>query len=188
VDGRTRDTEWVRRGLHATVVMAAMAALTAACASSPGAARRLPPFSGATATTAAHGASTTTSGPSPPPTNAGAPTPTVTIASWTGREPAAIYFSGDAGDVATALTWSVWGQTEAVGHGMRNELGCVPDCAQGTSTPYPVTITMTDPVDGVFSTIVEQTADGHGTTNTFHAPDLGQGACANADEDSCVFS
>ena len=82
----------------------------------------------------------------------------------------------------------MWNQTEAVGHGTRNELGCVPDCAQGTSTPYPVTITLGDPADGVFSTIVEQTADGKGTMDTFHTPNLGQGACTNADESSCVFS
>jgi hypothetical protein len=115
------------------------------------------------------------------------PLPTLTIASWTGREAAGISFSGDAGDIATGLTWSTWGQTEAVGHGTRNELGCVPNCAQGTATPNPVTLTLTDPVDGSFTSILEQTADGRGTSQTFTSPDLAEGVCPTNDETSCVF-
>lgn len=115
------------------------------------------------------------------------PSPTVTIAGWTGREPATVYFSGDAGNVATGLTWAVWNQSEAVGHGTRQELSCIPDCADGTATPYPVTLTLTKPVDGKFTSIIEQTADGKGTTETFTAP-FGQGACTSSDESSCIFS
>jgi hypothetical protein len=81
----------------------------------------------------------------------------------------------------------VWNQTEAVGHGTREELGCVPDCAQGTATPYPVTLTLADPVGGSFTSILEQTADGKGTTETFSAPHLAEGACTTSDENSCVF-
>ena len=99
-----------------------------------------------------------------------------------------IYFSGDAGDIATGLTWSIWDRTQAVGHGTRQELGCVPSCAEGTATEYPVTITMSDPVNGTFTFILEQTADGKGTTETFTAPDLGQGACTDSNEDSCLFA
>ncbi|HUY64198.1 MAG TPA: hypothetical protein VMV14_06735 [Acidimicrobiales bacterium] len=117
-----------------------------------------------------------------------ASTPTVTIGGWTGRQPAAIYFSGDAGDIATGLSWSVWGTSRAVGHGTRNELGCVPNCAQGTSIPYPVTVTRSDPVDGRFASIVEITHDGKGTTESFEVPDLGQGACTTASQASCRFS
>ena len=51
-----------------------------------------------------------------------------------------------------------------------------------------MTITLTDPVGGSFSTVVEHAADGKGTTDTFRAPDLGQGACTHADQDSCVLS
>jgi hypothetical protein len=129
------------------------------------------------------GSGTGSTSPSP-----AVPSPDVTIAGWTGRKPATIYFSGDAGDIATGLTWSVWNRTEAVGHGQRKELSCVPDCAQGTATSYPVTITLTKPVDGEFTSIVEQTADGRGTTETFTAPDLGQGACTNSATTSCRFS
>jgi hypothetical protein len=113
--------------------------------------------------------------------------PSLTIASWIGGEPVRIYFSGDAGNVATGLTWSLWSQTEAVGHGVRNELGCVPNCAQGSSTPYPVTLTLSDPVEGVFTTLLEQTADSKGTTETFTAPYLAQGVCPTASQASCVF-
>jgi hypothetical protein len=112
----------------------------------------------------------------------------VTIGGWTGREPAIIYFSGDSGDIATGLRWSVWDRTEAVGHGTRNELGCVPNCAQGTATPYPVTITLSHPRNGTFRFILEQTADGKGTRETFRSPDLGEGACADSGQSSCQFS
>ncbi len=98
-----------------------------------------------------------------------------------------IYFSGDAGNIATGLTWSVWNQTEAVGHGTREELGCVPDSAAGTATPYPVTLTLSSPRGGGFTSIVEQTADGKGTTDTFTAPHLAQGVCPDNDQAHCVF-
>ena len=97
-------------------------------------------------------------------------------------------FFGRRGNIATGLTWSLWNQTEAVGHGTRDELGCVPSCAQGTVTPYPVTLTLTDPVNGSFTSLLEQTADGKGTTEAFTAPALGQGACTTSDESSCKFS
>ena len=138
-------------------------------------------------TTPAPGAATTTTLAATATTTTAA-SPTVTIGRWTGRQPAAIYFSGDAGDVATGLTWSAWNTSTAVGHGTRSELSCVPSCAQGTATPYPVTITLSRPVDGRFTLITEQTADAHGTTETFRAPDLGQGACSTSSESSCAFS
>ena len=87
-----------------------------------------------------------------------------------------IWFSADAGNIASDLTWPIWTQTKAVGHGSRNELSCVPDCAQGTGTPFPVTITLTSPTDGRFTVILERTADGKGTSESFTAPYLGEGA------------
>jgi hypothetical protein len=125
--------------------------------------------------------STTESTQSPP-----VALPIVTIGSWTGREPAIVYFSGDAGNIATGLTWT-WNQTKAVGHGTRDELGCVPNCAEGSATPYPVTLTLTAPVNGAFTSITEVTADGKGTAERFTAPDLGQGACENSNNNSCQF-
>ena len=178
-----------------------MALLFAACGGSGGVGAHATvatrnPTSGAanrsgSSTTVQPGTSTSTTGTttagSAVPATAGISTPTVTIAGWTGREPARIYFSGDAGNVATGLTWAVWNDSGAVGHGTRQELSCVPDCAQGTSTAYAVTLTLGSPVDGRFTTLVEQTADGRGTVDTFDAPDLGQGVCATDQEASCVF-
>ncbi len=138
----------------------------------------------APSTTAPPAASTpTTTSTTPPP-----PLPTVTIAGWTGRQPATIYFSADAGNVATGLTWHTWTATEAVGTGSRQELSCEPDCAQGAATTYPVTLTLSDPVDGSFTTLIEQTADGRDTSQGFTAPELAQGVCATDDEDSCHFA
>ena len=114
-------------------------------------------------------------------------TPTVTIGPWTGREPVMIYFSGDSGDITSNLTWSTWTADLAVAHGTWQYLDCVPNCAQGTSTPYPVTITLTHPVAGQFTTLVEHTDGPHGYTMTFSAPDLGQGACTTSTQSSCAF-
>jgi hypothetical protein len=127
--------------------------------------------------------------PTAPSTNSAATagSPVLTIGKWTGREPAAIYFSGDAGDIATGLSWSSWTSDGAVGHGMRNVLGCVPDCAQGTVTAYPVTITLSRPVNGAFTFVDEQTADGRATTETFSGSYLGQGACTTSAQSSCLF-
>ncbi len=144
---------------------------------------RVPPTTAVPATTAAPA----TTAPPAPVTTAPAPA-TLTIAGWTGRAPVRIYFSADAGNVATGLTWSTWTATEAVGTGSREELGCVPDCAQGSATAYPVTITLSDPVGGSFTTLVEQTADGRGTSETFTAPQLAQGVCPTDDEDTCHFA
>jgi hypothetical protein len=123
----------------------------------------------APSTTAPPTPTTTTTQPSPV-------LPTVTIGSWTGREPSTIAFSADGGNIAGDLTWSIWNQTEAIGNGTRVEENCVPNCTQGTQTPYPVAITLSNPVDGQFTTLVEQTADGSGATQTYTAPDLGEGA------------
>jgi hypothetical protein len=60
------------------------------------------------------------------------------------NEPSKIGFSGDGGNVAVNLVWSEWDSTQAVGDGTVNYQGCVPGCAQGTETPYPVHIVLSD--------------------------------------------
>lgn len=112
----------------------------------------------------------------------------MTIGGWTGREPAGIYFSGDSGDIVLGITWSSWGPTEATGTGTWHYLDCVPNCAQGSSTPYPAAITLTDAVGGHFIKLTETTSGPHGYVMTFTAPGLGQGACTNANENSCEFA
>jgi hypothetical protein len=112
----------------------------------------------------------------------------VTIARWTGREPATIYFSADGGNIVTHLRWSSWGASDANADGVWDYLSCQPNCASGTATPYPVAITLVDPVAGQFTKLIEHTGGPHGFTTTFTAPQLGQGACTNANNDSCAFS
>jgi hypothetical protein len=172
-------------GIASTAVL-----LMAGCGGSQQAARHAPTTTRPRSTTTT--SASTTTGPSsvsatePTSASPASTLPTLTIASWTGREPVTLYFSGDAGDIATGIAWSVWNRTEAVGHGVRQELSCVPNCAQGTATPYPVTLTLTMPVDGAFTSIQEQTADGKGTTETFSPREV-QGVCSNGNQDSCVF-
>jgi len=118
-------------------------------------------------------------------------TPTVTLGGWTGRKPAGIYFSGDAGNIAYDLTWDTWDDQSAVAHGTRNELSCEPSCAGGTVTPYPVTLTFAEPVNGQFTTVTEVTSDGNNRTETFTSPTWAQGACTTWDPDrtdSCKFA
>ena len=74
---------------------------------------------------------------------------------FAGTEPSEIDFSGDGGNVVTDITWSSWTGTEAVGEGTSDPQSCVPNCAQGTDTPVPTTITLLDPQAGHFTQIVE---------------------------------
>jgi hypothetical protein len=189
--GRSR---WDNAGVRWKAAIGSMSGvallLIPGCGGSQGALRSPTSSTGHSSTTAVtmpsrRPTTPTTGMPQEPPTST---LPSVTIASWTGREPVRIYFSGDGGNVATGLTWSLWSQTVAVGHGVRDELGCVPDCAQGSSTPYPVTLTLSDPVGGVFVSLLEQTADSKGTAETFQAPNLAQGVCPTASQASCVFA
>ena len=90
--------------------------LIAGCGGSPQAARHTPTTTRprSTSTTSASTA-VSQSGVVTTESTSAAPVlslPTLTIASWTGREPVTLYFSGDAGDIATGITWSVWDQSE----------------------------------------------------------------------------
>lgn len=106
---------------------------------------------GATQTTVPLSTTTTV----PPTTVPLASTPLFVAPGFNGREPVDIYLSGDAGNIVTNLTWSVWSTNEAVGYGTSNYLTCNPDCASGPSYPEPTSITLTDPVDGKFTNMTE---------------------------------
>ena len=95
-------------------------------------------------------------------------TPTITLGgNWTGRDPSTIGFSGDAGNVVSDLSWPTWTASGAVGHGTWESETCVPDCATGSTVPYPATITLSAPVNGQFTALVEQT---HGMTQHYTLP------------------
>jgi len=59
--------------------------------------------------------------------------------------PTAIYPSGDGSFWFSGITWRGWGTATATGTATAHANNCQPDCAQGTFSAYPGTITLTDP-------------------------------------------
>jgi hypothetical protein len=173
--------------LPTTTTRASTTATTAVAA--PPAARptsttttRSAPTTIAPATTTTPTTTATTTRSTPPPSSS----PIAVIGHWTGRTPVTIYFSGDAGNIATDLTWTSWNLSGAVAHGTWHYQNCIPNCASGSWTPYPVTIHLSNPVAGRFTKLVERTAGPKGFTRTFTAPDLGQGACTSQQTKTCA--
>ena len=54
------------------------------------------------------------------------------------------------------LKWSSWNETSAIGHGMEEGDGCLPNCAQGKISYTPVLITLSDPVQGQYTRLILQ--------------------------------
>jgi hypothetical protein len=96
--------------------------------------------------------------------------PTVTLGTWTGIEPSLMQFSGDSGNIVSNIMWSSWNNSSAVGTGAWGYDDCVPDCAQGTVTDYPTTITLSHPSDGRFTQLTEDQSAPFGNTFTFTLP------------------
>jgi hypothetical protein len=88
---------------------------------------------------------------------------------YDGRRPRNIYFSGDAGNIVTSIRWSQWTAPQAVGTGTSNILSCVPDCAQGSATPVPTTVVLTQPSGGHF-TFVSERRNGQTYTARYGSP------------------
>ena len=82
-------------------------------------------------------------------------TPTLTVAHWSGREPSALYFSADAGNVVTDLGWKAWGRTLAFGEGESVIQSCVPSCAQGADMPVRAYVVLSLPRHGRFTHLTE---------------------------------
>lgn len=74
---------------------------------------------------------------------------------YSGIEPQYVQFSGDAGNIVAAISWSSWTATRATGTGTVDLQGCVPDCASGSETPTPAYLVLYDPVNGRFTAIAE---------------------------------
>lgn len=53
---------------------------------------------------------------------------------------------GDGTAVAEALSWSQWSSETAIGHGIIDEVSCIPDCANGQNVSYKVALTLSKPV------------------------------------------
>ena len=81
--------------------------------------------------------------------------PKLIAGSYSGIKPRDVFFSGDAGNIVTEIKWTRWTQTTALGHGTSNIQGCVPNCAQGSETPVPTSVTLTKPQSGHFTKVVE---------------------------------
>ena len=81
-----------------------------------------------------------------------------------------IGFSGDATDIVTGITWTLWGSDEAVGHGTWGYESCQPDCASGAVTKYVAVITLSDLFGGQFTSLAEQTEGPHGFEHSFALP------------------
>jgi len=81
--------------------------------------------------------------------------PKLILGRWSGIEPSQIDFSADGGNIVTGLLWSAWTKSRALGQGTSDIQSCVPNCAQGTDTPVPTTITLSDPRSGHFTEMTE---------------------------------
>ncbi len=60
-------------------------------------------------------------------------------------EPTMMAFSADGSLYVKDVTWQGWGTGRAVGTGIAEADNCQPNCAQGTYSKHPATITLTDP-------------------------------------------
>lgn len=87
-----------------------------------------------------------------------------------GTEPAEIHFSTDLTDVVNDITWSSWTTSSATGTGTWNYDDCTPDCDSAPMEPYPATITLSNPQNGVFTTLVETTSGPYGSSITWTYP------------------
>ena len=88
--------------------------------------------------------------------------PIVTLGSWAGIDPNVVQISGDAGNIVSDMTWDSWNTQVAVGHGTWRYDDCNPNCAEGTGTDYPATITFSEPSFGRFTQLTEVTTGPHG--------------------------
>jgi hypothetical protein len=87
------------------------------------------------------------------------------VGNYDGTRPSAIQFSGDDGDVVTGIHWSDWGTRSATGKGTVGYDNCTPNCAAGTITYLPATITLSAPdAQGQWTVITEAE---RGRTTTF---------------------
>lgn len=127
-------------------------------------------------TTTTHPSTTTTT---VPPTTEPVSLPKFEAGAFTGRDPSTIDFSVDAGNIVSNITWASWTTTQAIGQGTWTYDNCVPDCASGSATPYPATIVLSNPANGLFTTLTETTSGPQGRVQTFSYPASSQQSWPN---------
>jgi hypothetical protein len=89
---------------------------------------------------------------------------------FNGIEPVVMYFSNDDGNVVLGITWSSWTSGQATGSGTWDYEDCLPDCADGSQTPYPATIQLSQPINGVFTSMTETTSGPDGSIDSYTYP------------------
>lgn len=72
-------------------------------------------------------------------------TPVVTCKGEMRAAPAQIIVSGDGSAFVSGITWSGWGSATVTGTGTLKLDNCNPNCAQGSLTGYPATVTLSAP-------------------------------------------
>jgi hypothetical protein len=87
-------------------------------------------------------------------------------------EPTQIVTTGDGSGYLANLTWSGWGTATATGTGTLELDNCNPNCAQGTYTGYPATVTLSGLTgyghgDSAYSTMVVNAPKAHVTSESF---------------------
>ena len=87
-----------------------------------------------------------------------------------GTDPGEIHFSTDQTDVVNGITWSSWTPSSAMGTGTWEYDDCMPDCGSAPMVPYPATITLSNPQNGIFTTLVEATSGPEGSSITWTYP------------------
>lgn len=88
--------------------------------------------------------------------------PVLSVHNYRGIKPGYIALSGDGSYVVNDITWSSWGST-AYGTGTSDIQGCVPNCAEGSETPYSTTVELSGVSGGQF-TQYSATRDGDTTS------------------------
>ncbi len=159
-----------------------LAVSLAGCGSAVPKATSEPPISTKTAPTSDAPSPTSAATTTPPPVSAPAPTTSTTApaavpvlvthdpsgsVTYDSRRPTTIDTSSDSTNIVDRLTWSSWSASGAVGHGQLAANNCQPNCAAGTTTEVPVTITLGGVADGHFTVMTET---GKNLSNTYRYP------------------
>jgi serine/threonine protein kinase len=95
------------------------------------------------------------------------PLPVLVAGSYTGKKPSSIFFSVDAGNIVGNIEWASWTATGATGDGTSDIDSCNPNCAKAPPDDVPATITLADPVNGHFTSMIETR---NGSTLTWKYP------------------
>lgn len=123
-------------------------------------------FSSPAPNNAAPSTTSAAAAPSPSPSSTTSSLPLFIAGTWTGTQPTSINFGAGCCNVVDHLTWSAWTTTQAVGHGTYEYDSCTAGCVAGPFIPYPATITLSNPSNGIFTVLTESTPgpqEGSGT-------------------------